>query len=419
MQAVASTDGLGLKQALTEESNSYLQYRNYFWDEDYPQGNNYHGKDVKEWTQAVKLGYSSGYIGDVIGVDLASVSVFDVGHASEDPSADFRPAGNRANNGESERTNLQTLYLKSKLELSDDARLHLGYGKKFRHYSTYQGQGNRIALSASQGLDGNLKWNNQKFYFSVIDGIQRSNAVTHMDDLVNHNGEQIDFISLIGAKGVVGNIGYNVEFNKSDDYLERFFAKVNYSVDSINTKFEARYRQEQEAGSKFEYQDHESGFINLIAVTAFGDVKLTTAYQRVFDGDMYSLNSGNGYGTRTNSVMFEWEMPGLEGEDTALIKFKAPLNQWLWDGLKGEYTFMHSFGADHVTDFKRTENNFRVTQDFGALIPELSGLSLCWYQVWVRAGGIDDGYRANKYSEMGTLYSGDISRFQLTYKVSF
>lgn len=408
-----------ISEALDKNANLQLNYKNYYWNENYIKNENYAGKDVLEWTQAIALTYQSGYINDYIGLDFGAVAVYDVGGVSKGLDENYRPAGNRAIDGSKQRANVTTAYLKAKYDFGNNLVVTGGYGKKQRHMYTYQGQFNRIAPNASTGIDLGINGANHRAYFTYVDGIQKTNGIEYIEELVNYQNDVIDYIGIIGIEGKFGNINYALETNKSDHFLARSFAKISYYSTTLDSDFELRYRIEKENGDKFEFKDHKSSFINFIYKKNIERAKLTLAYKQVFDGDLYNQNAENSYGSCTNSIMFEWELPGLEGEQIALIKFERPLDDLLWQGLKAEYTLMHGFDADHVIGYKRNENNFKITQDFGALDPILQGLSLQWYQVWVRADGIDDGYRNNKHSELYTLYSGDITRLNLNYTFKF
>ena len=408
-----------IRQALDDDSNLLINYKNYYWNENYQKNENYSGKDVLEWTQALTLSYRSGYINEFIGLDFGAHAVYDVGGVSKDFGDNYRPAGNRAIDGSKERSNVDTAYLKLKYSFGDNFVLKGGYGKKQRHTFTYQGQFNRIGPNASRGADIALEWQDHRAYFSYINGISKVNSTDYIEDLLNYQDDVIDHIGIIGITGKFDNISYALETNKSDEFLSRTFAKASYYSHLLDSDFELRYRTEKENGDKFEFEDHKSSFINFIYRKNIEKVKLTLAYQQVFDGDLYNKNAENSYQSATNSIMFEWEMPGIEGEQIALMKFERPLDDVLWDGIKAEYTMMHGFKADHVIGYKRHENNFKITQDFGAIDPLLKGLTLQWYQVWVRADGIDDGFRDNKHSELYTLYSGDITRLNLNYNFNF
>ncbi|WOT04024.1 hypothetical protein [Shewanella youngdeokensis] len=399
----------------TKNATSYINAKvenyNYDWSRS--------GQHHNESPYKVEYGVSSGYHDGWVGVDFAAHAVGLLKWASDERGDNGYDFGNVQPDGKT-LTNIGVAYLKTKFNLEDLGQLKAGFGTKHRFYGLFNEDPIRINMTSSRGLDINLDLGQHQIFAMVVDQYQAFNADYYLEDIQGLDGETINYVGLIGAKGKVSGVNYHLEYAKSDDFLDRVYYAIDYSVDSINTNFEVRGSNIISAGEHFTLEEPESGVLHLIARSKLShDTSLMFVGSKIYGADMYQFHSApNG----VHRVMFQHaylnnEVPMLEGEELIMAQLNQNFDRWLWNGFDLMTSYYVGNDATGIDGYSRSEFVFQVQQDFGKLHPVLHGLSLSYWYAHHDAAGVDDGHRSGKVDNSFFLSNDHNRRWQLHYRL--
>lgn len=409
----------------TEDGQTQLQYRQYYWNEDPGSGV---GPTRDEWVHALRLDYTSGFYRDIIGFDLG-VGV-----------ADALNVGSEANNVSNLSTDgdLQdpdgiakptTAYLKLRFG-EEGNRLRLGWGKKVRDYRLYADNTTRILPAASVGFDAAYDFRDLSLYAARIERFSPRDESGWGDDLRTFDGQAIDSVDLAGLSyALPGELKAEAEYLSAKDYLDEAFVRLSrdFAMTSDATLAVAlAHTRQSDGGELFEEQgvpgvysadaEHESRSNELSLTWRQAPGYVGVAYSKVLGDNFDRVLFNRDYGT-WDSAADNFYRFGLAGE--AMWKVSAGLDMTMLglEGLRWDGYYAHSDEADGYTGFSRSELLSMLQYRFQG---PLDGLSLAWLHVNFETEG-EPRPGSGQQLNLGPagFITHDVDRLYVTYTYRF
>lgn len=412
-------------EGFTEDSQTQLQYRQYYWNEDPGSGV---GPTRDEWVHALRLDYTSGFYRDIIGLDLGfgvadalavgseanNVSNLSADGDLQDPDAIVKPT---------------TAYLK--MRFGDEGnRLRLGWGKKVRDYHLYADDTTRILPAASIGFDAAYDYRNLSLYAARIERFSPRDESGWGDDLSTFDGQAIDSVDLAGVDYILpGELKAEAEYLSARDYLDAAFLRLSrdFAITPDSTLAVAlAHGNQRDGGALFEEQgvpglypaddEHDSRYNELSLTWRQDGNYLGVAYSKVLGDHFDRVLFDRDYGT-WESVADNFYRFGLGGEAMWKISAGLDLAKLGLEGLRWDGHYAHSDKADGYTGFSRREFLSMLQYRFPG---PLDGLSLAWLHVNFETQG-EPRPGSDKQLNLGPagFITHDVDRLYLTYSYDF
>lgn len=409
----------------TEASETQLQYRQYYWNEDPGSGV---GPTRDEWVHALRLDVTSGFYRDIIGLDLG----FGV--------ADALAIGSEANNVSNLSTDddLQTpdaiakpttAYLKLRFG-NEGNRLRLGWGKKVRDYRLYADNTTRILPAASIGFDAAYDYRDLSLYAARIERFSPRDESGWGDELRTFDDQAIDSVDLAGLRYVLpGELKAEAEYLSAKDYLDEAFLRLSRDfaiTPDSHLAVALAHGNQRDGGELFEEQgvpgvypadrEHDSRFNELSLTWRQSTGYLGLAYSKVLGDNFDRVLFDRDYGT-WDSAADNFYRFGLGGEAMWKVSAGLDLATLGLEGLRWDGHYAHSDEADGYTGFSRREFLSMLQYRFpGAL----EGLSLAWLHVnFETEGEPRPGSDTQRNLGPAGFITHDVDRFYLTYTYAF
>lgn len=293
----------------------------------------------------------------------------------------------------------------------------------------YKDNTTRILPTSTLGWDMDYRFDGGSVYFTQIDGFSPRNGSTFSEDLRTFNGDQIDYLRLMGASyNFSENTRLCVEYAESDDYLKSYQLALSHKIalgdkDALNLKLQ--YGQQKDAGALFEYAgagpfssepEHSARFYELGAKYSHGPYYVGLSMTEVRGDDYDRTFFAQDYGTWDSSAKnFYWF--GLEDERMFKVSAGMSFADLGLPALRWDAHYAYSTEAAGFDDFDRDELQSVLQYRFGGA---LEGLHLAWLHVEHNTDGTPDGVKrtAAKYSNAG-LITHHADRIYLNYSVKF
>ncbi|HCP55424.1 MAG: hypothetical protein CMK72_03540 [Pseudomonadaceae bacterium] len=413
---------------LFDEGQATLRYANYPWIGDtLDEAENVPSYKEGEWTHALELKYSSGYLKDFIGFDVGAYGVDTL--ATKDDATRFQNIQGEDDDGYG---GLNNLYLKAKWQVAG-VSVNAGYGKKRRTSHLYDDSNTRIIDATTVGADVSISGKSWSAYSTFFNKASQRNQDDFGNDLETFQGEKIDYIGLAGGSfKPTDNLRLDAEYLEAKDYIRRSFFGVNYLTPiSPEQSFiwDARYGTMNDAGSLFErvslgqYANDPDGLdasFNQLALT-YKNARLgvTGGVWRsdVSGGDFNRLLFKEDHGWWDSDSRL-WQWFALEGETAYGLSATQDLARYGLPGFSFTAIGARSNDADGFDGFSRQEWRTIAVYQFQSAI--LKGLSIAWLHIDHRAEGTPDGVRrTGTVAGPAALAQGIADRVYMNYIVKF
>ncbi|MGI0117000.1 OprD family outer membrane porin [Zooshikella sp. RANM57] len=351
--AASATAVTAQAEGFIDDSSATLSIRNQYRNES---GVNGHAFDRKEWVQGFQLDYKSGYFMDIIGFDYSAGAAFKLDQPANDSrdgewnTTNLPQDGNRSDVNDIAGTN--QAYLKAKFG-DENLNANLKFGLQRTCTELFCPSGSRILPASSYGtyLEGNAQ--SLKVYGARWTKIHSRSQSFFYDDMKDDYGNRIDDVKIVGASYKFDNgLGVYGEYGKSDDYLKKYLAKVDYTIDLGNETsllLDARYGKAKDAGDGFNDEgsrydgNYESKYYNLTATLSIQDLDVWVGYNVTKDGDWKGEWHNNyDHMGAFNSSLDLWQGYNREDERAWVVGVNYKFDNIGLPGLEAGTRYAHS-----------------------------------------------------------------------------
>lgn len=343
-------------EGFIEDSTGNLSIRNYYFNENGKSRSKANDFDRREWVQGFRFDFVSGYLFDTIGFDYSAGAAFKLDNPSNKNG--FSNTNLPQDGKDSDVNNITgttQAYVKAKFG-DENLGLNAKHGLMQLGTATFGTSGSRILPSSvfATYLEGNIS--GLKLYGARITKHSTRESSNFADSLGAGgdatNQDNVDYVNIVGATYELDNgLGFEVEAGKSDDFVEKRFAKVYYTIDMGNDTsllLDARYGKAEEDGDKFDgtqNETDESRYYNATATLNTGAFSTWLGYNRTSDGDWISSYYNGDHGT-FNSSLSLWQDFSREGEKAWVVGVGYDFADAGIPGLTAQTWYARSTGID-------------------------------------------------------------------------
>ncbi|WP_163832973.1 OprD family outer membrane porin [Spartinivicinus ruber] len=351
-------------EGFIEDSTGNLSIRNYYFNENGKNGNDF---DRREWVQGFRFDFVSGYLFDTIGFDYSAGAAFKL----DAPGKNFTnlPKDKGSNNDVNDIGGTTQAYVKAKFG-DENLGLNAKHGLMQLGTATFGTSGSRILPSSvfATYLEGNVS--GLKLYGARITKHSDRDS-SNFADALQSNGvnDNVDYVNIVGAAYEFENgLGFEVEAGKSDDFVEKRFAKAYYTIDmgsDTSLLLDARYGEAEEDGNKYDDTPNdraESRYYNATATLNVGAASTWVGYNRTYEGNWISEYYGQDYGT-FNSSLSLWQDYSRKDEKAWVVGVGYDFSDAGIPGLTAKAWYARSNGIDTVDAQVAHEGGSEFTQD--------------------------------------------------------
>lgn len=408
-----------------EDSKTTLRYSQFYWKENNGEGV---GPSRNEWVQAAQLSFNSGWLQDLLGVDLSygladdlyvgdnatSISNLEADHSVQSPHGIAKPI---------------EAYVRGHL-VGELGEVYGGAGKKIRRYAQYRDDGTRILPASTIGYDLGYKVKALDLRYSHVNGFSPRNESNWSEDLSNFRGQKIEDLQLFAAAyKLPWGTRLQAEYAESEDYLREAMLKIEHNFQLAEDKSLQLYvthGMQQDAGKLFEFGgvpglydpqiSHDARYIDLSAKYRFGAYYIGASYNKVSGDDFDRLFFAKDHGTWDSSAKLFYYF-GLKDEEMYKVSSGANFAELGLPQLSLDVYYAMSNHAAGYDGFSRREFQSVLQYSFTGLF---KGLNLVWLHDEFHTKGVADGEtRFTTSRGPAGIITHNAERFYLNYVYSF
>lgn len=381
------------------------------------------GKDRQQSAMGLELGYSSGYLANLIGFDVTGYHVQELG-SSGAASSDILT---RTNSGELDDAFSQIGQAYLKLNIAD--RVSARIGRQAVNTMLLSTSGTRAIPSSYRGISVSGKLADFELYGARVDQWS-SRHDDHFEGFRTDITEAgaIDYISVFGAKYQRGNFTAELEQLNSKDYLQKRGLRLGYKfpLGESSLKLSGGYFTSDDDGELFalnaekgemDYADGvkpenhaRAGYLD--AEWQRGNLTLGAAFTAIRDDVWLEDNFSGDHGRNpfpTRSVI----APDLTGKNEDVWQLRAAYD-WteIVPGLSTKLAYTRGDGAENTVDKSLgLADEWYTELDVKWKVPNVKGLSLRW---------IAHDYRSDETGSVAQVKEDELdNRFYMDYVYKF